>query len=95
MTEPLELSVQATPNPNAIKVTLNKIVATQGKTYRDAASADVEWAKRLLAIPGVTQVFAVNNFISITKRQEADWHVIGPEVEQILRQVFSEQREGT
>ena len=64
-------------------------MATQGTTYRDAAGADVPWAKQLLQIAGVTQVFAVNNFISVTKTPEADWDVIGPQVEHILRQVFS------
>ena len=88
MAEPLEVSVQGTPNPNAAKFTLNRIVATQGKTYRDAASAEAEWAKRLLAIAGVTQVFAVNNFISVSKISEADWNVLGPQIEQVLRQAF-------
>jgi hypothetical protein len=89
MAEPLEISVQGTPNPNAAKFTLNRVVATQGQTYRDAASAEAEWAKQLLGIAGVTQVFAINNFISINKAPEADWGVIGPRVEQILKQAFA------
>ncbi len=88
MTEPLEITAQATPNPNAAKFTLNRVVATQGMTFRDAGSAGAEWAKQLLAIPGVTQVFAINNFISVNKAPQADWQVIGPQVEQVLRQAF-------
>jgi hypothetical protein len=88
MVEPLEISVQGTPNPNATKFTLNRVVATQGKTYREAANAEVEWARRLVGIAGVTQVFALNNFVSVTKAPEADWNVIGPQVEQILQQAF-------
>ncbi len=88
MTEPLTISAQGTPNPNAAKFTLNRTVATQGATYRDAATADTPWAKQLLAIPGVTQVFAVNNFVSVTKRPEADWNQVGPQVEGVLRQAF-------
>ena len=89
MPEPLDISVQGTPNPNAAKFTLNRVIATQGTTYRDPAAADTEWAKQLLAIPGVTQVFAINNFISVTKRPEADWNIIGPQVEAVLRQAFA------
>ena len=89
MSEPLEITAQGTPNPNAVKFTLNRVIATQGKTYRDAATADVEWAKRLLEIAGVTQVFALNNFISITKTSEADWKTVGPQIEHILGQAFS------
>ena len=89
MNEPLEILVQGTPNPNAAKFTLNRTVATRGTTYRDLTSADVSWAKELLMIPGITQVFALNNFISVNKTAEADWTVIGPQVEQILRRALS------
>ena len=107
MAEPLEISVQGTPNPNAAKFTLNKVVATQGKTYRlpaparlaspnEAAGTQVgnvdraepAWANQLLGIAGVTQVFAMQNFISITKAPEANWDVIAPQAEQILRRAF-------
>ena len=89
MTEPLEISIQGTPNPNAAKFTLNRVVATQGQTYRDAASAESAWVKQLLGIHGVTQIFTINNFISVTKTSEADWNVIGPEIERILKQAFA------
>lgn len=88
MVEPLEVWVQETPNPNAMKFTLNRMVTTQGTTYRDAATAQPEWAKQLLGIPGVTQLFAVNNFISVTKVPDADWSVIGPQAEEVLRRTF-------
>ena len=89
MPEPLEIVATGSPNPNAVKFTLNRVVATQGKTYRDATSADVGWVRQILGIPGVTQVFALNNFISINKTPETDWNVIGPQVEQVLREIFA------
>jgi len=89
MAQPLEIVAQGTPNPNAVKFTLNRVVSAQGKTYRDATSADAAWAQALLAIADVTQVFAINNFISVTKRPEADWSVIGPQVEAVLREAFA------
>lgn len=90
MSEPLEIVVQATPNPNAAKFVLNRTVATQGVTYRDAAAAEAEWAKQLLGIPGVTQVFALNDFIAVTKQPDADWNVVGPQVERTLREAFGQ-----
>ncbi len=89
MPEPLQIDAQGTPNPNAAKFTLNRVVATQGRTYRLPADADNDWARALLGIPGVTQVFAIHNFISVNKTAEADWHVISPQVEQILRRAFA------
>ena len=88
MSGPLEIAIQGTPNPNAAKFTLNRVVAAQGTTYRAPAEAGPEWAKQLLAIPGVTQLFAINNFISVTKTPEGDWNVLAPQVEEVLRRVF-------
>lgn len=88
MTEPLALAVQGTPNPNAVKFTLNRTVAAQGVTYRDAASAQAAWAKQLLSIAGVTQVFAVGNFISVSKAPEAGWDAILPQADAVLRAAF-------
>ena len=89
MADPLQLEAQATPNPNALKFTLNRVVAAQGTTYREASQAAAGWARELLGIPGVTQVFALQQFISVTKRPEADWNQLGPQVEQILTQAFA------
>ena len=87
-TEPLEIVRQPTPNPNAAKFTLNRMISTKGTTYRDAAATDVEWARSLLQIEGVSQVFALNDFISIVKSQESDWNAIVPQVERILEAAF-------
>ena len=89
MAEPLELSVQATPNPNAIKVTLNRVLAAHGTTYREHSTADAGWAQRLLEIPGVTQLFVLNDFISITKQPGSDWNDLGPRIEQVLRETLT------
>ena len=85
MAEPLQVSVQPTPNPNAAKFTLNRVVAQQGSTYRDAAAAPEAWAREVLGIAGITQVFALQNFISVTKTPEAAWAAIIPQVEQVLQ----------
>ena len=88
MTEPLAIDMQATPNPNAAKFTLNRVVAAQGTTYRDRAAAQPEWAKRLLGIAGVTQVFALNAFITVSKAPDGDWNTIAPQVERVLHEAF-------
>ena len=89
MGEALEIAVQGTPNPNAAKFTLNRTVAAQGTTYRDAASAEAAWARQLLGIPGVVQVFAINNFVSVNKAPDAAWDAIVPHVERVLQEAFA------
>ena len=88
MGEDIVVTVQGTPNPNAAKFTLNRTIAAQSATYRDAATASAAWAKELLSIAGVTQVFVLNNFVTVNKRSDTEWNAIGPQIEQILRRAF-------
>ena len=88
MSDPLAIDVQTTPNPNAAKFTLNRTVAAQGTTYRDPAAAPA-WVQRLLGIAGVTQVFALQTFITVSKIPEGDWSVIAPQVERVLNEAFA------
>ena len=87
MPEPLTIVVAPTPNPNAMKFTLNRTVAAKGETYRDPAMA-APWAKALLSIPGVLGVYGVNTFISVNKTPEVAWGAIIPRAEAALTQVF-------
>ncbi len=89
MGEDVVVTAQGTPNPNAAKFTLNRTVAAQSATYRDAATAGAPWAKDVLSIAGVTQVFALNNFVTVNKTPDAEWGVIGPQIEEILRRGFA------
>ena len=88
MAEPLAIDVQPTPNPNAAKFTLNRVVVAQGTTYRLPVT-EPEWAKRLLGIAGVIQLFALNTFVTVTKSPEGDWTVIAPQVERVLHEAFA------
>ncbi|HAM40919.1 MAG TPA: scaffolding protein [Candidatus Omnitrophica bacterium] len=85
----LEIVVSGTPNPHAIKFTLNRMVSEQGKTYRgDPNAADAPWAKALLSIPGIVGVYGINNFISMNKQSDVAWDAIIPKAEDALRRVF-------
>lgn len=91
MPEPLEILVGGTPNPNAVKFTLNRTVTTKGETYRgDPSAIGAPWAKALLSIPGVVGVFGINNFISVNKTPEASWEAIIPKAQEALRQVWGQ-----
>ena len=87
--DPVTIDVQATPNPQAVKATVNRTLAAQGVTYRAPEPSQPAWAQGLLAIPGVRQIFAVNNFISVTKDADAAWEDLLPQVEQVLRQTVA------
>jgi len=74
-----------TPNPNSIRVGLSQPMFPKATTVRSSAEAgESPIAKGLIAIPGVVQVFMLNNFISINKDPAADWAKIEPMVAEVL-----------
>ena len=72
----VEVNVSTTPNENAMKYTLNcNSIESGHKTYSNAEAAeDSPVAKALFAIDGVNQVFLMADFISVTKKSEANWN---------------------
>ncbi len=87
MSEAIAVEVQPTPNVNAMKFLLNRRV-TEGRsqTFRspeEAASSAL--AQALLAIPGVVQVFFLNDFITVTRTPGAEWSGIVAQAETVIR----------
>ncbi len=91
MTDPLTVTVQPTPNVNALKFILNRRV-TEGRsrTFTDAAAATVPLARELLGIAGVRQVFFLNDFITVTRTEGTDWDAVVPQAESLIRRHLAE-----
>jgi hypothetical protein len=83
----LTVTVQPTPNVNALKFVVNRRM-TEGKsqTFTDAATAASPLAKDLLGITGVRQVFLLNDFITLTRTEDTDWNAVVPQAEALIRQ---------
>ncbi|KAA3635019.1 MAG: scaffolding protein [Armatimonadetes bacterium] len=65
------ITVETTPNPRALKFTLDGPVGGPA-TYTDASSADPKIAP-VLELDGVTSVFMTANFVTVTRSDEAAW----------------------
>jgi hypothetical protein len=91
VTEPLHLEIQPTPNVNALKFVMNRRV-TEGRsqTFRSAEeAAGHPLAARLFTIPGVVQVFLLNDFVTVTRDPAAAWDTIAEATEAAIRQHFA------
>jgi hypothetical protein len=64
-----------TPNPNAMKFTLDVTLPERIDTTR-GEGADGPFARAMLAVDGVASVFGVNDFVTITREPDADWDPI-------------------
>src|SRR5262245_61132581 len=64
-----------TPNPNAMKFTLDVTLSERIDTTR-GEGADSEFAQAMLVVDGVASVFGINDFVTITREPDADWDPI-------------------
>jgi len=80
--------LEHTPNPNARKFVLKEpLTSGLARSFENAEQAQRdELASKLFAIPHVTNVFYVDNWITVTQDGEADW-------QELLRQVAAPIRE--
>jgi len=79
---------QPTPNPNAGKFVTDREVVPGGasRSYHDPAQARGDaLGEALMALDGVASVFMVEDFVTVTKRPEADWQELIPRVEAAIR----------
>jgi hypothetical protein len=66
--------IQPTPNPNAAKFMLDRLVTAQPMSFFSAAAAkDHPLATALFAIDGVSSLLLLGDFITINKSPAADW----------------------
>ena len=64
-----------TPNPDALKFTLDITLGAM-INVADAAAADTAFSRAVFAAPGVTNLFGVNDFVTVTRQPGADWEPI-------------------
>lgn len=83
------VNAEATPNPNAMKFTLNQTVCETGSFSFAAGETPVEHAiaAAVLGIEGVETVFGVNDFITVTKLASQSWDELMPAVVAAIKSV--------
>lgn len=78
------LRFDSTPNPNALKVTVPSPFCNGSKIISDPNKTASPLAKELLGIPGVTSLFFLNDFVTISKTSDADWDQLVPAIQEAL-----------
>lgn len=84
----VQIRVEGTPNPNAAKFVLDRDLPGGGgsRSYFDpGAAAGDALATRLFAIDGVRALLLVDDFVTVTKREDVTWDEIVDEIEEAIR----------
>lgn len=81
--EKLEITIQPTPNPNALKFILSQDVMTNGKiSFKSPQDCrEVPLAACLFDLRGVDQIHFFQNVITISKFSFEDWNSLEPAVQ--------------
>jgi Fe-S cluster biogenesis protein NfuA len=84
----LNIDIQPTPNPNALKFILDQAVKNEGKsTYKKPSDAvNNPMASALFTIRGIDQIHFFSNVITITKFGYEDWDEIENKVIEGIQQ---------
>jgi hypothetical protein len=69
------VSIDPTPNPNALKFTVGSPVGGPA-TFVAGRDTDDPMAAALLALPGVSSIFMTADFVTVSKTPEGDWEDI-------------------
>lgn len=86
---PVNLYLEANPNPNSLKFVANFMLLQEGKTYdfadKDSAAAS-PLAQQLFEKPYVERVFFMSNFVTVTKAAAVEWVEIQAELKAQIQQ---------
>jgi len=85
---PIGIYMESNPNPNSLKFVVNRMLMEEGKSYDfpDAESAKLApLAQELFHLEYVDRVFYMSNFVTVTKKGEAEWIEIQNEIKQTIK----------
>lgn len=83
----MEITVERTPNPAAMKFTIGVPVGGPA-TFTTAAEAD-ERIRPILELDGVASVFMTADFITVSGSPDIDWDAVVPDVVTTLESSFA------
>ena len=83
----MPISIQNTPNPNALKFSVGVPVGPP-QTFLAGANTDNQLAAELIALDGVTSVFMTADFITLSKEATVSWDLIAEPARVIIQHYF-------
>lgn len=85
----MTVTIEPTPNPNAMKFTVGQPVGGP-KTFVAGADIDEPMAEELLELPGITSVFMTADFVTLSKTPDHTWDEIASRAQAILEKYYQE-----
>jgi len=92
--DPFTLYVEMTPNPAVMKFVTNKLLFKGIAEAKSPENSDeIPLAKALFDFPYVKEVFITENYVSVTKTDDADWNEIALELRYYILEYLQSGKE--
>ena len=88
------VQTQKTPNPNSLKFVPGKLVSNNGSfeiNNKDEVNNDL--IRNILSINGVTGIFLGEDFLSVNKKENANWEDVKHIVISLINEFYSDGKE--
>lgn len=87
---PVHIAPQETPNPNALRMVLDRPIqeSSRGRYFTDPTACEDAFARALLEVEGVVGVMLLPNSVTVSKANEASWERLQPAVVQRIHGYF-------
>jgi len=78
--------VDETPNPNALKFTVDKVIfdGTDSVSVMPGDTSEYDIMNDLMNLEGVDNVFGYQNFITVNEQFGAEWDVLRSQVIEVI-----------
>ncbi len=92
---PIEIYTEMTPNPAGLKFVTNRMLLQNNSVdFREVREASKSpFATGLFTFPFVHGVFISNNFVTVTKDMQHEWHDIIPQIKHFIKDWLNEENE--
>ena len=85
---------ESTPNPETLKFVTNQMLLPHhiAEFTDEKAAEESPLAKELFGFPFVNGVFITNNFVTVTKNPETQWHEVIPSLRTFFKEYLAEKK---
>ncbi|MGN8644618.1 NifU N-terminal domain-containing protein [Gracilibacillus sp. HCP3S3_G5_1] len=82
----MSIHVEATPNPNAMKFTSDKMIfeGNNSISVMPGQTSEHDILNELMELDGVDNVFGFQHFITVNKKMDVEWDELVGRVEEII-----------
>jgi Fe-S cluster biogenesis protein NfuA len=85
--QPISVSIEGTPNPEALKFVTSSHIASEVRSFNDAAETHSSpLAKKLFGFPWAKGIMIGPDFVTVTKQEWVDWNILAEPLQQLIQE---------